>query len=321
MNRNEIEDLLNRYLKNTASSLEINLVESWLNKSDPANSEWSAMSEDEKSEWLCALFEDIRHSTFDAKVTVMRSRTHVWKSIAAIAAVLLVCFIFYLVFTTTGSQLTLLSAPANQKKMITLSDGSKVWLNASAQLKYPKKFDRKTREVFLSGEAYFDVHHDAAKPFIIHTGQIVTTVLGTAFNIAENKNTHVITVTVTRGKVSVAHGTNQIGVLTPDEQISVNTLSYRHLKRSVDANKIIAWLDDEIYFDDITFENAAKQLAQRFKIKIGFSNDRLKRCRFSGTALKGDQLEKILKVLCAFNHATYQIKSDGNITIDGPGCD
>ena len=63
------------------------------------------------------------------------------------------------------------------------------------------------------------------------------------------------------------------------------------------------------------------QLQQRFKVKISFANDKVKNCRFTGSALKEEKLDQILKVICNFNNATYQTKADGSIVIDGPGCD
>ncbi len=66
--------------------------------------------------------------------------------------------------------------------------------------------------------------------------------------------------------------------------------------------------------------DAAAQLQRKFKVNISFKNDKLKNCRFTGTSLHGDNLEKILKVVCAFNNATYKTNADGSIVLDGPGC-
>jgi len=208
----------------------------------------------------------------------------------------------------------------HQQKKITLPDGSEVWANASSELKYPAIFNGKTREVYLSGEAYFDIAHDASKPFIIHTGTITTTVLGTAFNIKEDKAGQTIKVTVTRGKVRVDNGTKQLGILTPNQQISFNVLNSVATQTEVDASEAIAWQQKDMHFDDISFAEAAAQLEQRFHVTIHFSNDTIRKCRFTGTALEGEKLEKILKVICAFNNATYQTKADGSIIIDGTGC-
>ena len=327
MDHNIIEALLNRYQKGETSQEENELVENWLEENNNPSSPWQHFNESQKDQWLTNVFAQIQDSiqASEPKVIVMPPRRHIWRYVAGAAAVLAICFTLYLESPALQNrlypaQLTALNTPSNQQKQITLADGSKVWINSNSQLSYPKQFTGKTREVYLAGEAYFDIQHDADKPFIIHTGKIVTTVLGTAFDIKEDNISHTIKVTVTRGKVSVANGNKQLGILTPNQQISFNLLSSKFFKTEVDANEAIAWQNTELRFDDITFVEAASQLQQRFNVKINFSNDKVKNCRFTGAALEGDKLDKILKVICAFNKATYQTKADGSILIDGAGC-
>jgi ferric-dicitrate binding protein FerR (iron transport regulator) len=244
-----------------------------------------------------------------------------WRWSAAVAAAILIGF-FMLFYNANQAdiQLAILKTPVSVQKAITLADGSRVNINAGSELKYPQAFNGKTREVFLSGEGYFDIHHDAAKPFIIHTGKTVTTVLGTAFNIKEDKLNHTVVVTVTRGKVSVANGDHFLGVITPDQQLSFNTNDGHASKLYVDATKVIAWQKANLQFDDVTLEAAAKQLEQQFNVKITFANDRLKRCRFTGASPAGDNLHTVLTAICGFNNASFQINKDGTVLISGEGC-
>jgi ferric-dicitrate binding protein FerR (iron transport regulator) len=208
----------------------------------------------------------------------------------------------------------------SQKKQLTLPDGSMVWVNAGSELKYPEMFEGKTREVYLTGEAYFDVQHDASKKFIIHTGKVVTKVLGTAFNIKEDKNKETIVVTVTRGKVKVANGSQELGIITRNQQISFNLTTNKSVKTEVNASEAIAWQEAELHFDDVTFAEVAEKLQQRFNVEIRFANNKLKTCRFTGTAASGEKLEKVLKVICAFNNAAFKKQDDGSILISGRGC-
>lgn len=327
MDRNMIAALLDRYVKGETSEEENELIETWLQENNTPHSEWQHLNQQQKDQWLANTFHDIQSSIHvnDAKIVPMPPRKHLWRRIASVAAILIVCFSLYYEWPALQNglhpaQLMALTVPENQQKQITLADGSKVWINAGSQLKYPQQFAGKTREVYLSGEAYFDIKHDASKAFIIHTGKVVTTVLGTAFDIKEDKISHTIKVTVTRGKVSVANGNKQLGILTPNQQISFNILDGKSSQTEVDAQQAIAWQKTELHFEDITFAEAASQLQQRFNVKISFSNNKVKECRFTGTALKGEKLDKILRVICAFNHASYQTKADGSIIIDGPGC-
>jgi len=320
MSRIDMEELFDRYLKGDASPAETERVEAWLEHYQHPQAEWQQMDKAGREQWLEGLFEDVQESISEAKVVAMRPRRVLWRIAAVVAAMLLLALGVYLE-RPKQVQLTALNVALNQKSQVVLADGSKVWVNSKSTLRYPKVFEGKTREVYLSGEAYFDIEHDATKPFIIHTGKIVTTVLGTAFNIKVDSLQHTVVVTVTRGKVSVASGNHLLGVITPNQQISVNTISQQKLQRDVDAGQAIAWQQNAISFNDITFADAAAQLQQRFKVKISFANDKVKNCRFTGSALKEEKLDQILKVICTFNNATYQTKADGSIVIDGPGCD
>ena len=326
MNRNIIEDLLDRYFKGETSQEENELVENWLDKNGNSPSEWQYFNQNQKDEWLAGTYSDIQNSirTNSPKVVTMSERKFLWRRIAA-AAVFIIAFALYLEWPVLQNrlfpvQLAVLNVPLNQKKQITLADGSRIWVNAGSELKYPKNFNRKTREVYLSGEAFFDIKHDVSKPFIVHTGELTTTVLGTAFNIKEDKSLNTIAVTVSRGKVSVSNGRKLLGFITPNQQISFNSLNNKSIQTEVNANQVIAWQEKELRFEDITFGEAALQLGQRFNVKISFANNKVKECKFTGTALICEKLEKVLKVICAFNNATYQIKPDGSIMIDGPGC-
>ncbi|GAA3991261.1 FecR family protein [Mucilaginibacter dorajii] len=328
MSQQDMEKLLDRYLSGEASASEKERVEQWLANTNNPSAEWHQMAAADRTQWLSFLYSSIRQDIDNkgAKVVPIKRSKILWRSIAAVAAVLIIFFSVYLIQSATNNddavvEQTVLKTGINQKQQLTLADGSKVWVNAGSELTYPKTFDGKTREVYLSGEAYFDINHDVTRPFLIHTGKVITTVLGTAFNIKEDKVSHTIVVTVTRGKVSVGNGNKTLGILTPNQQISYRTDSQTAVQAQVDVTQVIAWQQQEIHFEDISFANAATVLEKRFKVKISFSNEKVKKCQFTGTSLNGDNLNKILKVICAFNGATYKTNADGSINIDGPGCD
>lgn len=328
MNRQQIESLLDRYLKGETTTTENTIVENWLEENRQPDSPWNDLAQQEKSSWLSGIYQDLEQSRQEIPVKiipVIKKKTPYLQFIAAAAALIAVLFAIYLqssdkYHTNQSIELTALTVPAEQTRQITLPDGSKVWVNAGSELKFPDTFSGQTREVYLSGEAYFDIAHNPKRPFLIHTGKITTTVLGTAFNIKEDKDQHLITVTVTRGKVGVAAGNRQLGIITPDHELSFNLLNEQVTRREVDALTSIAWQQRELQFEDVTFEQAVLQLEKRFHVKITFRNDQLKNCRFSGTEPSGAGLEQLLKVICAINHATYQTNEDGSIQIDGKGC-
>ncbi len=328
MSQQDMEKLLDRYLSGEASAAEKERVEKWLANINNPSAEWQQMAAADRTQWLSFLYSNIRQDigNKDAKIIPIKRSKILWRSIAAVAAALIIFFSIYLIQSNSDNQealveQTVLKTATDQKQELALADGSKVWVNTGSELTYPKTFDGKTREVYLSGEAYFDIKHDVTRPFLIHIGKVVTTVLGTAFNIKEDKASHTVVVTVTRGKVSVGNGSKTLGVLTPNQQISYNIDSQTATQAQVDVAPVIAWQQQEIHFEDISFENAAAILEKRFKVKISFGNEKVKKCQFTGTSLTGNNLDKILKVVCAFNGATYKTNPDGSISIDGPGCD
>lgn len=327
MNRNNVEILISRYLNKETSAEENQIIEKWLAENGNANPDWQKLDRSGKDQWLSDRLLDIKGTIKQTAPPVVPIATskYLWYKIAGVAAVLVISFGLYLSWPVLNTQilshsLASISIPEHQKKQITLADGTTVWLNAGAELRYPKVFNTDSREVYLSGEAYFDVQHDAAKPFLIHTGDVVTRVLGTAFNIKEDKKNHTLEVTVTRGKVSVADDGKLLSVLTANQQVSLDLLSRKAEEKTVDTKPITAWQDNEMLFDDVRFSDAAKQLEQHFHVKITFENEKLKDCRFSGTALKGEQLDKVLDVISGFNNSTWKMKPGNHIVISGEGC-
>jgi transmembrane sensor len=208
----------------------------------------------------------------------------------------------------------------SMRQTIHLPDGSTVVLNANSRLNYPPSFSGSNREVFLSGEAFFDIKPDAQKPFLVHTGRITTRVLGTAFNIKAYSTDKLVEVTVTRGKVQVLKDNRSLGLLTASQQISCsNDNEKKVLQKTVDIRPVIAWKPEEIYFNDITMEEALKQISERFSMEVVFANAVVKPCRVTATFSGDDQPDEILAVICAVSKATYTINGN-KIIIDGKGC-
>lgn len=206
------------------------------------------------------------------------------------------------------------------KQLIHLPDGSTVLLNDNSSLEYNKNsFDDKTREVTLTGEAYFDIHHNEKKAFIVHTGKVQTKVLGTAFNINARNSSANIEVTVTRGKVQVGDTQKVYGVITPNQQIKVdkNTLSFE--QNNVSAAVVTEWKSNYLILDDINMEEAAGLIAQKYKVKI-LLNENIKNCRITASFLNDEDLDHILKVVCSVIEVNYHYTDTGSIMLEGKGC-
>ena len=260
---------------------------------------------------------------------VHRTGKRLWlRAAAAVLIIIGLSVLFYnLEFQSSDNRLAVVknsnrvSPDKPGRRFINLPDGSSVILNENSKLEFGDKFIvNGKREVHLQGEAYFDITHDASHPFIVYTGKLQTTVLGTAFNINADPGNKTLTVTVTRGKVKVGDNKHTFNVITPDEQIVFDMNLSQSIKRLVDAETVIAWKNEDIYFDDVYIKDVANQLQERFNISIVFSNEIIKSCRFSATFLKSQSLEQILNVIGEFNHIKYQFKDKNTVLLDGAGC-
>lgn len=206
------------------------------------------------------------------------------------------------------------------KQFVRLPDGSTVLLNEDSRLSYSTSFGVQERKVVLTGEGYFDVQHDQTKPFKVITGKITTTVLGTAFNVKAYPEQHEIKVTVTRGKVKVTDDRRELGIITPDQQIAVNTITNDFEQINLKAETVEVWKSEYLILDDVSMEEAAITIGEKYNVKIMLANDDLKKCRISATFLNRENLDQVLTVVSGVVKATYTIRPDGNAEIEGTGC-
>jgi transmembrane sensor len=208
---------------------------------------------------------------------------------------------------------------AATRQTIHLPDGSTVILNEESRLNYPSVFTGKSRNVYLTGEGFFDIQHNPRQPFIVHTGKISIKVLGTAFNVKTLPLSQDIEVTVTRGKVQVLNEDKSIGIITASQQLSYISGTGYVTKATVDTLPVLAWKPAEIFFNDISMEEVASRLEKRFAVNIEFSNPAIKNCRVSATFSEDDLPEEILAVVCAVSKSAYTI-TNKKIIINGKGC-
>lgn len=262
------------------------------------------------------------------KIVPMHSAVSNWRWVA-VAAVLMIAVSFgWWIFRTQPAHHELVtlqeekpeSAVFTGKQFLRLPDGSTVLLNEGTVLSYSTSFGKQSREVTLAGEGYFEVRRDPSKPFKVLTGQVTTTVLGTAFNVKAYPGQREIKVTVTRGRVQVGDARRTFGIITPDQQIAVNTATNDFIKMNLKAETAEAWKSQYLLLDDVNMEDAAKTIADKYKVKIILINDDLKRCRISATFLDGENLDQVLTVVSGVVQATYSIQPDGSVIIKGEGC-
>ncbi|PJJ07827.1 FecR family protein [Flavobacterium sp. 1] len=272
----------------------------------------------------------------EAKVVSINKRRNsrkIVRAALAIAATITLFFAFKNVFINNKTAIPLITKETSieevnpilayhGKQLIHLPDGSTILLNENSSIEYNQNsFDDKTREVTLSGEAYFNIHRNEKKPFIVHTGKVQTKVLGTAFNINAYNNSNKIEVTVTRGKVQVGDLEKVYGIITPNQQIKVNTATLGYEQKNVNAEIAVAWKSKYLILDNINMEEAIALISQKYKVPITLSNDKIKNCRITASFLNDEDLDHILKVICSVIETEYHYTANGAVTLSGNGCE
>lgn len=210
------------------------------------------------------------------------------------------------------------------KQFVHLPDGSTVVLNDGAELFYDTDaFKQGARSVYLTGEAFFDIKPKPGQSFIVHSGSVQTTVLGTAFNVKANPAKGEVKVTVSRGKVRVGSQARTYELLSPDEELTVNTKEETFVKTQTKSTIATEWTDGFVIFDDVKLETAARELEKRFGVTIVFGNEKLKKCYVTASFLNGEELDHILQILSPIHHFDYSFSERGtDILLFGDGlCD
>jgi transmembrane sensor len=210
---------------------------------------------------------------------------------------------------------------------VRLADGTTVVLNADTRLVYDDNFGKNgRREVTLVGEAFFDVHHDPANPFIIHSLGTITQVLGTAFSINAYPQNRDVRVTVTRGLVQVGDEQGTIyGRIYPDQQIVVARPLVHYNIHDMDADMALLWKEEQFEFNNVSLDDAVARVNARFDVDIVIENPALKRCRVQATFVnKGLTWQNVMMQFCRMldqnGNVYYEIQTNGSVMLKGLGC-
>lgn len=181
--------------------------------------------------------------------------------------------------------------PRGLQFSLQLSDGTKVWANSMTTLRYPAVFNGATRDVYVEGEAYFEVKANAAQPFIVHAGDNQLKVLGTAFNV----NTFDVTITtLTSGRLLVAAGGQQ-RQLDPGEQTVYRNGTLD--KQTVDTQPYTAWKDGDLLFYDASLAEITRYLARNYDYDFEFNDRSLEKLRFTLDMPRPANLQVALDVI------------------------
>jgi transmembrane sensor len=258
-----------------------------------------------------------------------------WRSLAAVLILGIGVFAYYQYARRTSngisneSNIAITKTPSRTKSRICLSDGSIVTLNSETVLRYPSSFSGATREVYLDGEAFFNVTRDRTHPFIVHAGKMNIRVLGTSFNVKSYANDKNMETTLIKGAIEVTlsdRPSDRI-ILKPNEKLVLNNKTFNRPRannlpsaeenttnyaltnltrlRSNDTTIVeTSWVNNELVFKDEAFSDLANQMERWYGIKIKFKNSGTKDYRFTGVFVKENIVEALnaLKMIEPFNY-------------------
>ncbi|SDE07694.1 FecR family protein [Dyadobacter soli] len=206
---------------------------------------------------------------------------------------------------------------------IELSDGTQVWLNKNSKIEYPKVFDGNERQVYLQGEAFFEVVPNPEKPFIVKSDRISTRVLGTSFDVKAYHGDETASVSVATGKVEVSKEIGEgepvrITQLTPEQELVINTEKDETYINIVSVANIAPWHLGQLVFRDNTYDEVMQALQERFGKKVVFKSS-IGKCRVMASFNSNASLNDVLKLLSMSNSFDYVIGKDV-VTVTGGTC-
>jgi len=327
---------LKAYLNGTCSTSERMLVEEWLSYS-PKNAELLeslAISNEEinvlidkeniKKELFRKIYNHNHQYQLHSSLSKYNEPLSFWFRVAAL--LVLFCSVSYITYWISDKNekvqdIQEVFSPSRVVKTFTLNDGSKVSLNGKSKLRFPKKFSEEERVVYLEGEAFFKVKSDRDWPFIVHTGNITTHVLGTSFNVNFNTELNKVDVALVEGKVFVTalekETVNDWIILNPNEWISYSPNDRNlHIKKGV-KDKIL-WRKGIFKFDGKTLTQVARELEHWYSVDIKIKNLKLQDCMLRGT-FKNESLENVLKGLQFVVGIEYEIFNN-TVILSGEIC-
>lgn len=316
-------ELLIRFFNHQCTPEEIRQIDEWL-ATDPANA--SYLFEMEKI-WS---LKNVIHYTNNKETEIAyrrispyinpRNRVRKYSFYMRYAAIfaLLIVFSVYMYFAAPWDNspgINLIEVPRGELVSITLSDGTKVWLNADTRFSYPDRFGTKNREVTLDGEAFFEVSPNKKKPFIVKSEQFNVEVLGTEFNVKAHKDEET-EISLKTGKIQVTNvnDLNNKVLMNPNEQMRTSRDGKIALTQ-MDMSSVDSWRNGGIAFISQPLSAIIKSLERKYKVTITLKDKELSDEIFNCAARPGFTLGQVLDLLRETRRLNYSFEDINHVII------
>lgn len=305
INEKELAVLIKKYQNGRCSPDELKLIENYLNSFQDSQNEWDETTFGKKNFVEEKLFAKIQNQI--AVEQKQKSSRYVKPNfILRVAASL--AFIFVLGFTAyyfffTENQKSIVEVKWNEKKtkigeksIITFLDGTKITLNADSKLKYSLNSESNLREVYLEGEAYFEVAPNKEKPFVVHSSDLSTIALGTKFNVKAFAKEKEIVVSLVEGRIKVTSNDTTEQILNHNQQFTYNVKTGKHKVKSFDVMQVIGWRDNILIFDNAVLEDALVIIERAYGVKFELTDESIKNLKIKAN-FENESIWTIVKVL------------------------
>ncbi|MCB0737202.1 MAG: FecR domain-containing protein [Bacteroidetes bacterium] len=324
-------DLLSKYLDNEASTDERQQVDEWVASSDANAQEFTKLKKAYALTNIPSFNADMAWNKLSNRISeaqpaqasnvrqlgAAKSNNRI-KWFAAAAVVLIAAIVG--LNQPWKTQKIQLAATEEINKSQSLPDGSTIDLNTGSTLTYSENSLKKERQVTLSGEAFFDVHRDESKPFVITTEASVIKVLGTSFNVNTNGKNNVVEIFVRSGRVSVTANKSGSSVeLVKGEKAVVYKNNGRLVKLSDPVTGDLFWKTRTLEFKDTELDTVIGVLQNIFKIKISLADSTAGRLPIR-TTFENEKLEDMLSTLAIINCLQLETKDQKTFILHGKGC-
>lgn len=307
--------LLERYFKGLCTEEEAVVVETYLDQEQTPESDAYFMQVNEMAEAGQA-------NKQDNEPSFKRRFIHPGYSIAA-AVVVVLSVLAWLwqqprekVIRTAAILSDTIFNNSNTVRLVHMTDGSKIWLNAYSSIIYDKKYSISNRDLWLKGEAYFEVGKQAEFPFRVHTAKLTTTALGTSFNIATTgKADGSIQVSLVEGRVAVSDtikGGSFRYVLEPGQMLEYRDGMQPAGPKKFNSKSVLGWKSYKIIFDHTTLADAFALLESRYNCNITLEDTTFIRKKVNGAFNSNQSVSSILEALGYVHHFTSTYQANDN---------
>lgn len=287
MNKN----LLHRFFEDNTNIEEEKQIRHWIETSE-ANR--MAFLRERK------IYDTTLFSSSNTSKTNRKGHFFIWYSIGTAVAMLILLivstlYVRPLLQDRNTSEYNTLVVPAGQRIHLILADNTDIWLNANTTLRYPTKFSRKDRTVYLDGEAFFDVSKDPKKPFMVKTAAGDIKVTGTSFNVEAYLKQGSFETSLFEGSVEIYKDEHKLITLKPDEKSYLK--EGKLYVTSITDNEKYLWKDGLIAFNNKPLEDILASLEKYFDVRIKISHSSLPQRTYTGKFRQSDGVDYALRVL------------------------